>query len=80
MSEEGANSSRSLPHRQGLGAVRADDGDNLFLLSRPLGGIIIPTAAWILKHLHVHVQCRQGTAGEFPGLLCEGRLGCVGCE
>lgn len=49
-SEEGTNSSSSLPHHQGLSAVQADDGDNLFLRRRPLGGIlIIPTAAWILK-------------------------------
>lgn len=40
-SEQGTNSSRRLPHHHGLSAAQADDGDNLFLLSRPLGGILI---------------------------------------
>lgn len=42
-SDEGTNSSRSLQHHQGLGAVRADDGDNLFLLGRsPRGNSYYP--------------------------------------
>lgn len=39
--KQGTNSSRRLPHHHGLSAAQADDGDNLFLLSRPLGGILI---------------------------------------